>query len=362
MDSQHPPYPSSLTPTPVPSQPSRRSLSKLAVVALVFGLLVFVPVVGMVVGAIALTQIKDTRERGKGLAVTGLVLNALSTVVIAVVLATSAFTAFVTRVDEGVKERARNYGSTSLHKGDCIDTPGDDLEDTIANVGTVPCSQVHTAEVVGVFTFDLQGGYPGEDYIVEKAESRCWKLTTAYAMDTWAVPGDVDMYYFSPSSQSWDGGDREVTCLFGKDGGPLKGSLRQDATMLDEHQVAYLKAANTINDAKSEAPEEENVEDNLEAYKQWADDVTLALDEEARILGGHKWPAAAEPHVTALKAEIDAARAHWVKAAKAKDADTYYEHYEAAEKLSGYDEAVKARKALGLATTDGSDGSANTEA
>ncbi|MDX2703355.1 DUF4190 domain-containing protein [Streptomyces sp. PA03-6a] len=107
MDSQHPSYPSSLTPTPVPSQPSRPSLNKLAVVALVFGLLVFVPVVGMVVGAIALTQIKDTRERGKGLAVTGLVLSALSTAVIAVVLAGSAFTAFVTGVDEGVKERSR---------------------------------------------------------------------------------------------------------------------------------------------------------------------------------------------------------------------------------------------------------------
>ncbi|WP_326578627.1 hypothetical protein OG539_07830 [Actinacidiphila glaucinigra] len=131
--------------------------------------------------------------------------------------------------------------------------------------------------------------------------------------------------------------------------GPLKGSLRQDETTLDEHQVAYPKVVNTC-DAKAEAPEAEYVEDDLDAYKQWAEDVRAALDEEARLLRAHEWPAEVKQHVAAIDAEIAAARPLWAKAAKAKDADLYDDHYEAAEDLSGNEAAVKARAALDLAT------------
>ncbi|MET9879906.1 septum formation family protein [Actinacidiphila glaucinigra] len=341
MDS---PYPA---PPPAPPRPP---MDKIAVAALVAGLLCGLPVVGVVLGAVVLSRIKRTGDRGKGFAVTGLVLSALGTLYLAVMAAGGAF-----QSDKGAEDALpvglRDGDSAfSLHKGDCVDTPHDDLEDRIATMATVPCARTHTAEVFGVFELP-GGGYPGDDSISRTAESRCWKLTSAYAMDTWAFPGDVEVYYFAPSSESWGWGDREVSCMFGKDEGPLKGSLRQDETTLDEHQVAYLKAVNTFDDAKAEAPEAEYVEDDLDAYKQWAEDVTAALDEEARILRAHEWPADVKQHVAAIDAEIAAARPLWAKAAKAKDADTYYDHYEAAEDLSGDEAAVKARAALDLATS-----------
>ncbi|MFF3252840.1 DUF4190 domain-containing protein [Actinacidiphila glaucinigra] len=341
MDS---PYPA---PPPAPPRPA---LDGFAVAALVAGLLCGLPVVGVVLGAVALSRIKRTGDRGKGLAVTGLVLSALGTLYLAVMAAGGAFQSGE-GAEDGSFAGSRGGGSFALHKGDCVDTPHDDLVDRIARTAVAPCARTHTAEVFGVFELP-GGGYPGEDSISEAAESRCWRLTSAYAMDTWAFPKDVEVYYLAPSSESWVWGDRQVSCLFGRDEGPLKGSLRQDETTLDEHQVAYLKAVNTFDDAKAEAPEAEYVEDDLAAYKQWAENVTAALDEEARILRAHEWPADVRQHVAAIDAEIAAARPLWAKAAKAKDADTYYDHYEAAEDLSGdVDAAVKARAALGLATS-----------
>ncbi|MFD3451218.1 DUF4190 domain-containing protein [Streptomyces sp. NPDC058691] len=346
MDSPSPSYPQ-VTPA------ARPPLNGLAVAALVFGLVCVVPVVGIVLGSIALTQIGRTGERGKGMAVTGLVLSTVSTLVFAVVLV-SGVAAFTKGFSDGLADGMPD-GNTlfTLRKGDCFDTPGDKVVAKVANAATVPCTRTHTGEVFGVFQVAGENsGFPGDASITKTAENRCWELENVYAMDTWAIPQDVDVYYFAPSSSTWLHDDHEVTCFFGRDGGPLKGSLRQDATTLDEHQLAYLKAANTINDAKSAPPEAEYVKDDLKGYKEWAQDVTRALDEEARILHGHVWPAAAEQHVAALEAKIDAARAHWAKAAAAKDADTYYDHYEAAERLSGYEEAVRARAALGLATSD----------
>ncbi|MEU1538752.1 DUF4190 domain-containing protein, partial [Actinacidiphila glaucinigra] len=82
MDS---PYPG------LPPAPPRPALDGFAVAALVAGLLCGLPVVGVVLGAVALSRIKRTGDRGKGLAVTGLVLSALGTLYLAVMAAGGAF-------------------------------------------------------------------------------------------------------------------------------------------------------------------------------------------------------------------------------------------------------------------------------
>ncbi|MGW3243091.1 DUF4190 domain-containing protein [Streptomyces sp. NPDC001070] len=347
---QPPPYPSYPHAPALPTAPQRPPLNGPAVAALVFGLLCMVPVVGVVLGTIALVQIKRTGARGKGMAVTGLVLSAVGTLIFALVLAGGA-AAFVQGFKEGVSDGARDGGAFSLHRGDCFDTSGGGLERASDDADTVPCAGAHDGEVLGVFRLAGRDGFPGDAAFGVLVEDRCRRLADTYAMDSWAVPEDVEVYYYAPDRQSWKLGDREVTCVFSKEHGTLKGSLRQDASTLDAHQVAYLKAANGLNEVMSAAPEAKNVEDDLKGYRKWAGEVTVALAVESRALAAHEWPADAEEPVAALVKETKAARSQWAKAAAAKDADAYYEHYTAAESRMGHEEAVRAREALGLATS-----------
>ncbi|MFJ9864552.1 DUF4190 domain-containing protein [Streptomyces sp. NPDC101165] len=324
----------------------------LAITSLVFGVLCCLPGVGLVLGLIALRQIGRRGERGKGLAIGGSVLSGLGLAVWVLMLATGGASSFW----EGVKEGARHGASISLAKGECFDAPGGSLGGETYDVDKVPCSGEHDGEVFASFLLK-DGGYPGDDSVSGTADKRCYGLQDAYAMDGWAVPDDVDVYYLTPTEDSWSAGDREVTCVFGSatEGGNLTGSLRNDETVLDADQVAYLKAAHVLNAALATAPDAEYVEDDLPGHKQWAGRVSAALAEQARMLRGNEWSAGAVGQITALTGDLDKARTEWAKAARAKDLDAFYRHYDAGLGLLDPKEAVPARKALGLETTPPAD-------
>jgi hypothetical protein len=172
-------------------------------------------------------------------------------------------------------------------------------------------------------------------------------------MDAWAVPDDVDVYYFTPTPESWRLGDREVTCMFGNtnEKGTLTGTLRRDATSLTDDQLAYLRADGVLYDALDTAPDAEYVEDDLPGHRKWAARVATALADQTRQLRGHSWQDGAGQPVADRAKALDQAREEWRKAAKATDADTFYAHYDRADALLEGRAAVTARKALGLATT-----------
>ncbi|WP_250404768.1 DUF4190 domain-containing protein [Streptomyces cellostaticus] len=320
----------------------------LAITSLVFGLLCCLPGLGLVFGLIALRQVRRRGERGTALAVTGSVLSGIGLALWALMLATGGASSFW----EGVKEGARDGADASLVTGECFDSPGGTLSGGAGVVTGVPCSGEHDGEVFASFRL-RDGGYPGDGSVTDTADERCYGLRYTYAMDAWAVPDDVDVYYFTPTARSWSAGDREVTCVFGNvtEGANLTGSLRNDATVLDADQRAYLRAAHLLNAAMESAPEERYVEDDLPGHRAWAGRITTALDGQARSLRGHEWPARARKPVTALAADLDRARAEWAKAAKAKDAGAFYRHYETGLRLLDPEKGVPARTALGLDTT-----------
>ena len=323
-------------------------VNSLAITSLVFGVLCCLPGVGLVFGLIALRQIRRRGERGTGLAVGGSVLSGIGLVLGALMLATGGASSFW----EGVREGARDGANSSLVKGECFDAPGGMLSGGTGAVTGVPCSGEHDGEVFASFRL-RDGGYPGDDSVTGTADERCYGLRDTYAMDAWAVPDDVDVYYLTPTERSWSIGDREVTCVFGNvtEGANLTGSLRNDATVLDADQIAYLKAAHILNAAVESAPEAEYVEDDLPGHQAWAGRISTALDEQARSLRGHEWPAGARKPVVALAADLDRARAEWAKAAKAEDADAFYEHYDTGLRLLDPKEGVPVRRVLGLRTT-----------
>ncbi|GGX40094.1 DUF4190 domain-containing protein [Streptomyces fructofermentans] len=324
----------------------------LAIAALVLGILCFLPLVGLVLGVVALAQIRKRGERGKGMAVAGAVLSGAGAILLVAGLVGGVAGDFW----EGVKEGARGAGGNgvtfSVHEGECFDVPGGSLEGMAYDVDTVSCEGEHDGEVFANFTLP-EGRYPGDDGITDAADERCHTLQYEYAMDTWAVPENVDIYYFTPTRESWGLGDREISCLFGNmdEKGGLTGSLRQDGTTLGPDPFAYLQAAHVLNEAMESAPEEAYVEDDLPGHRKWATRMSEGIAEQVGMLRGHTWPADAKAPVAALVEDLEKARKEWAKAARSEDADAYYEHYELAMDLIDGKNTVPAREALGLETT-----------
>lgn len=362
---QYPQYPSPQAHSPygpLPYQPWTQGytpftfsapVNGLAIGALVLGILCCLPGVGLVLGLVALSQIRRRGERGRGMAIAGSVLSSIGIAVWVAMIATGGAADFW----EGFKDGARHGIGAAPAKGECFNTSGGSLTEDTYDFDTVPCEHEHDAEVFG--SFRLTGrSYPGEDAVADTGEKRCYGLVGGYAMDTWALPDDVDIYYSIPDEDSWSMGDREVVCVFGDtdERRVLTGSLRNDETVLDADQVAYLKAAQAIDVAMDAAPDAEYADEDLPGYKAWSGRVAKTLGAQARTLRGHHWPAAVKQPMADMTAELDKARAEWTKAATAKDADTFYPHFDKGLRMLDRDKTVTARKALGLDTTPPSDG------
>ncbi|MGW0827981.1 DUF4190 domain-containing protein [Streptomyces sp. NPDC002845] len=340
-----PAYPAA--PQPQPWAPGNAGFNGLAIVALVFGVLCFLPLAGVVFGVFALAQIKKRGQRGREMAVSGIVLSGFGAVVMALTLATGG----AEDTWDGFREAASENGSTfSVAKGECFNSPSGSLEGYAYDVDTVPCRGEHDAEVFANFHV-ADGDWPGDTAVTEIADGKCYTLADAYVLDNWALPYDVDVYYFTPTRQSWGSGDREITCMFGSADGetPLRGSLRQDDTTLDADQLEYLRADAVLYGALEGAPEEEYVEEALGEHKRWAQRISRALTEQTGILRDHDWPVDAERPLAGHLNALEEARQEWTAASRASDADAFYEHYEKGYDLLEGPRTVTARKALGLA-------------
>ncbi|MEU1592889.1 DUF4190 domain-containing protein [Streptomyces sp. NPDC005708] len=327
-------------------------INALAVTALVLGILCCLPGVGLLLGLIALSQIKRRGERGRGLAIGGIVMSSIGLVLVVLAFATGGVHDFWDGFKDGARNAPGNGVTFSVKKGECFDAPGGSLEGEAYDVDKVPCSGEHQAEVFANFMLP-DGGYPGDSAVGRKADSRCYALQDTYAMDVWAIPDDVDVYYFTPTRESWAFGDREVTCMFGNtdEHATLTGSLRRDATTLTGDQMAYLRADRVLYAALDTAPDAEYVEDDLPGHKQWAGRVAAALSDQTGQLRARTWQDGAGRPVAGQADALDRAREEWRKAAAASDADTFYVHYDRGSALIEGRAAVTARKALGLAVT-----------
>ena len=317
-----------------------------AIAALVLGVLCFLPAVGLILGIIALVQIRRRGERGKGMAIAGAVLSSVGLALWVVSLSTNVASDFW----EGFKDGAVG-SSFSLAKGDCFDVPGSNFDENVYDVDEVPCTGEHEGEVFAVVP--LSGGdFPGDDRVTDIAEDKCWTLQDAYVLDHWSLPPEADVYYLTPTAESWDWGDREITCVYSHtdESATLTGSLRADASTLDADQVAFLEAMNAVDEVLYEEPED-YAEEDLLANQVWAGEVAEATDAQAEALEAHTWPAAARGPVAALVKEMRKAGKEWTTAGTSPYVDEYYEHYDKAYAYVDGDTTVTAREALGLATT-----------
>ncbi|MGW7330710.1 DUF4190 domain-containing protein [Streptomyces sp. NPDC054840] len=326
------------------------ALNGFALASLLSGLLCLPPL-GMAFGIAALVQITKRGDRGKVLAIVGLVVS---------VVMTGALVFTAERVLSSVDDRLeslRRYSDVEgeltdlddLRAGDCFNVPGGDLIDERPAAYRIDCARVHHGEVTASKVLDVPDD-PESRAADRASEDTCWKAQDEYAMDTWALPEYAEMFYYAPSRESLRQGDRALLCVIGTTDEEWRGSLRQDAAMLRPDQSAFLRAANSVEFVMSRPPESD-VEDVLPEYQAWAREVYAVLGAEAKLLQGETARPGMGKAVPAQLREIEAARAQWQRASQARTPEDFNEKWERARAAMSLETERALRGAYGLSTT-----------
>ncbi|WP_260761675.1 DUF4190 domain-containing protein [Mycobacterium sp. SMC-4] len=177
-----------------------------AIVSLVFGLIGGV-VISLACGVVGLLKSKQY-GRGRGMSIAGIVLSVLWMVGVGVAIVIYSLSG------------SGNVTATDVAEGDCLaEIPEGDR---VLRVQTVDCAQPHAGEVFAVLTVP-DGQFPGDAAIAAYHE-QCGPALESYSPA--AVTDDsVQLYVLYPTEQTWDDGDRAVTCIATLDP-PRTGSLR----------------------------------------------------------------------------------------------------------------------------------------
>lgn len=226
----HAPYGTSDPETPYGTQAPYgyappRTTDGVSIAALVTGIL-GLALIPLGLGIAGVVRTKNPARSGRGLAIAGIVLGAISTIAWALFLALVVFVAsnddFQDAVAEGYQEGIEQELSFGYGPAECFDLAADAVD--LSETAPADCEGPHTSEVIG--THDLEGdAFPGDEAIEETFGELCPRTFTVY------VGSDVEsssltMWYVAPNEATWALGDRELVCVVESgDGTPLTGSV-----------------------------------------------------------------------------------------------------------------------------------------
>jgi hypothetical protein len=231
----HPTFPGAPTslpasfPVPGPGHDEREhrpGTNGLAIAALCCGIAGFVPfaaVVAIVLGIVALSQLKRVVQAGRGMAIAGIVLGALwiagFAALIAIGIATDSSDSGGSRP---LTSAGRDVTVDELKAGDCFNDGSTPDSKDVGDVTVVPCTTPHRSQVVTVF--DLPAGrYPGEDKVVAAADKGCSdKADPLVREDRMA---EVEPSYIYPSDAWTWSHSRAIQCTADATTGKVTGSV-----------------------------------------------------------------------------------------------------------------------------------------
>ncbi|NKZ05826.1 DUF4190 domain-containing protein [Actinomadura latina] len=223
-----PGYPGSQPPYPPPPPPGpgygspygNDKTNGLAVAAFVTGLLGCFGVLGLILGAIALSQIGRNGGRGRGFAIAGIIFSCLwivTGVTIGVIAANSDSSGGDRATPSVTRTKPKEVDAKKMKLGDCINdntaaaNPSASEPVEVESVKIVPCTSPHDGEVTAVFR--LSGStLPPEAQLRRLASDGC-KIRTRARISRDPAAGSLANSYYYPTDDSWRQGDRSVTCV-----------------------------------------------------------------------------------------------------------------------------------------------------
>jgi hypothetical protein len=215
----------------------------MAIASLLLGLLgitIIGAVLSIIFGFVALAQIRRTRQRGRGLAIAGMLFS-VGWLVFVFVAPVASFL-FSTAKSPG---HGASGGQTSpatpgasspavaggqsvnvfaLRPGQCFQNPPDSQTVLgVTYVTVVPCTTPHNAQAF--VQFNATGSsYPGAAALRQQADHGCHAKITGN-VQTSKVKPTMTLHYLYPLQASWDQGHRTITCLIVNSKPNLKSSL-----------------------------------------------------------------------------------------------------------------------------------------
>ena len=178
------------------SEPQRGGTNGWAIAAFVLGILGGT-ILSVIFAIVALFQIRDRRQRGRGLAIAALVISAAW---IAVITSLIAY---------GLSAQGNNVRAIDLKTGDCVkDTAEGELPTWVKRVR---CDRPHYGEVFAVLTLPDATTYPGEESLSARGDE-CGPTFFDYAPNSPEGPTfRVALAY--PTADGWANGERSVVCV-----------------------------------------------------------------------------------------------------------------------------------------------------
>jgi len=161
----------------------------------------------IIFGVAALRQINRHGDRGRGMAIVGIILGSVWTLVLVL-----AFILLATENDEPSQTGAIVRDVDSLQVGECtarftFSFP----EDRVLYVLVIPCDQPHRREVYAKLGLP-DGSYPGNDAVYTRAYQMCGNKLDAVLGGT-DLPDGTEVSILSPTRSDWAAGHRTVTCM-----------------------------------------------------------------------------------------------------------------------------------------------------
>ncbi|MET0417180.1 MAG: DUF4190 domain-containing protein [Actinoplanes sp.] len=187
-----------------PSPPVGQRTNGFAIASLITGLFGLAPA-GITFGVVALVKIRKRPQRGRGLAIGGLVTSGVwlllyTTVAVLVVLAV--------RDGRTLILPSGHVFIEDLAAGDCVDGLTGETMDTLP---LAICEMPHEGEVYDVF--DLPDGpWPGEKAVDTQIQKRCIDGLTDLTQ-----PG-LSYQWFAPVEEGWPGFRRAFCIAYDEDG------------------------------------------------------------------------------------------------------------------------------------------------
>ena len=182
-----------------------RKMSTLAVLGFVFSLVLLIPV-SVTLSIIALVQIPKNHQKGKGLAIAGLVICGLWLAGAVALAALGDDTTDSKRDASGQVTTTANTRPDELRVGDCVSSL---KEGSVKNVKIVPCTGPNGGKVFATYEMP-KGKWPGLPAVQAAAEKGC---TDRFVASQQQADTPSDVFYFHPIESSWALGDRGVVCF-----------------------------------------------------------------------------------------------------------------------------------------------------
>lgn len=195
----------------MPAKPGFNGFAIAGFVLGLIGILAFSAILSVVLSIVGLVQISRRQQRGKGLAIAGIVLSGIW---VAVILAV-AVVSVTAQVRSTVDSRTAGPGQVnifSLRVGQCFQNPtAVQAKLGVTAVTTAACTEPHSAQVFAQFNA-TDASYPGQQALILEASHGC-QAREAATLDKSKLSSTMRLHFLFPEPNSWSDGRRALTCV-----------------------------------------------------------------------------------------------------------------------------------------------------